>query len=199
MTKNDFIKDLAAALTSYGVSDAANTIDYYDELIDDRIEGGETEAAVIASLETPHQIASQLADQFQPTQVQHKRMSPVLLVTLVVLLVLGSPLWGSLLLTAIVLLVVGYLLLWIGPFIGGTLAVASIIGGAVSLVFSCFVTLNEGAVVGMMQLGISFAMVGVGILIGGLTWYFSKYIVQFSIGLTRWLIRKSKRQSKAVA
>ncbi|WP_409043318.1 hypothetical protein NON14_08290 [Latilactobacillus sakei] len=51
----------------------------------------------------------------------------------------------------------------------------------------------------MMQLGISFAMVGVGILIGGLTWYFSKYIVQFSIGLTRWLIRKSKRQSKAVA
>ncbi|MFB5926532.1 DUF1700 domain-containing protein [Latilactobacillus sakei] len=92
MTKNDFIKDLAAALTSYGVSDAANTIDYYDELIDDRIEGGETEAAVIASLETPHQIASQLADQFQPTQVQHKRMSPVLLVTLVVLLVLGSPL-----------------------------------------------------------------------------------------------------------
>ncbi|WP_409043320.1 DUF1700 domain-containing protein [Latilactobacillus sakei] len=138
MTKNDFIKDLAAALTSYGVSDAANTIDYYDELIDDRIEGGETEAAVIASLETPHQIASQLADQFQPTQVQHKRMSPVLLVTLVVLLVLGSPLWGSLLLTVIVLLTVGYLLLWIGPFIGGTLAVASIIGGAVSLVFFMF-------------------------------------------------------------
>lgn len=199
MTKNEFIKDLAAALTRYGVSDAANTIDYYDELIDDHIEGGETEGAVIASLETPNQIAAQLADQFQPTQVQRQKMSPLVLVMLVVLLVLGSPLWGSLLLTAIILLAVGYLLLWIGPLIGGTLAIAGIVGGGVSLIFSCFVALSEGAVVGLMQLGISFAMVGVGILTGGITWYFSKYIVQFSIGLTRWLIRKSQRQSKVVA
>lgn len=199
MTKNDFIKDLAAALTRYGVSDAANTLDYYDELIDDRIEGGEAEGAVIASLETPNQIASQLADPFQPTEVQRQKMSPFVLVTLVVLLVLGSPLWGSLLLTAIILLAVGYLLLWIGPLIGGTLAIAGIVGGGVSLIFSFFVALSEGTVVGLMQLGISFAMVGVGILIGGITWYFSKYIVQFSIGLTRWLIQKSKRQSKVVA
>lgn len=199
MTKNDFIKDLAAALTRYGVSDAANTLDYYDELIDDRIEGGEAEGAVIASLETPNQIASQLADPFQPTEVQRQKMSPFVLVTLVVLLVLGSPLWGSLLLTAIILLAVGYLLLWIGPLIGGTLAIAGIVSGGVSLIFSFFVALSEGTVVGLMQLGISFAMVGVGILIGGITWYFSKYIVQFSIGLTRWLIQKSKRQSKVVA
>lgn len=197
MTKNQFIKQLAAELTRYGISDAANTIDYYDELIDDRLEAGETEAEIIASLATPAQIVAQLAT--PDKQVRQKKMAPMLIILISILLVLGSPLWGTLLLTAIILVALGYFLIWLGPFLGAIFAAAGILGGSVSLVLSFFVGLQEGWIIAVMQLGISFVMVGVGLICAWATWYMTKYLIRFSVGITRWLVGMFRSRLKVVA
>lgn len=197
MTKNQFIKQLAAELTRYGISDAANTIDYYDELIDDRLEAGETEAEIIASLATPAQIVAQLAT--PDKQVRQKKMAPMLIILISILLVLGSPLWGTLLLTAIILVALGYFLIWLGPFLGAIFAAAGILGGSVSLVLSFFVGLQEGWIIAVMQLGISFVMVGVGLICARATWYMTKYLIRFSVGITRWLVGMFRSRLKVVA
>lgn len=197
MTKNQFIKQLAAELTRYGISDAANTIDYYDELIDDRLEAGETEAEIIASLATPAQIVAQLAT--PDKQVRQKKMAPMLIILISILLVLGSPLWSTLLLTAIILVALGYFLIWLGPFLGASFAAAGILGGSVSLVLSFFVGLQEGWIIAVMQLGISFVMVGVGLICAGATWYMTKYLIRFSVGITRWLVGMFRSRLKVVA
>ncbi|WP_459127933.1 DUF1700 domain-containing protein [Latilactobacillus curvatus] len=197
MTKNQFIKQLAAELTRYGISDAANTIDYYDELIDDRLEAGETEAEIIASLATPAQIVAQLAT--PDKQVRQKKMAPMLIILISILLVLGSPLWGTLLLTAIILVALGYFLIWLGPFLGAIFAAAGILGGSVSLVLSFFVGLQEGWIIAVMQLGISFVMVGVGLICAGATWYMTEYLIRFSVGITRWLVGMFRSRLKVVA
>ena len=96
MTKQLFLNELAAALHSLPREERYRTLGYYDELIDDRMEDGQSEEDAVASLGEPQQVAREILGEEEPAPSTSRGRK----VWLIVLLVLGFPLWGSLLLVA---------------------------------------------------------------------------------------------------
>lgn len=114
MNKQQFITELQKQLCGLPLSDINQTLQYYSEMIDDRIEDGLSEQEAVASIGDPQKIAKEiLMDIPLPKLVKQKikssrRMSALELV----LLILGSPVWLSLIIAAIAVVLSVYVVLW---------------------------------------------------------------------------------------
>ena len=111
MKRQEFLDELKKAMWALSEDEQKSSLEYYAEMIDDRMEDGLSEEEAVAAIgtldeiveqimsETPHAPAvvnreeKQEKETEQPKQVKQKRQ---LATWMVVLLVLGSPLWISL-------------------------------------------------------------------------------------------------------
>ena len=99
MNKTDFIDELYHLLNSLSKAERQQHLDYYEEMIADRMEDGLTEEEAVAALGRPADIAAQILGEAPPKPA---RRFPI---WAIVLIVLGSPLWISLLLTVILAII----------------------------------------------------------------------------------------------
>ena len=109
MNKQEFLAALARELEPLPREERYQTLNYYDELIDDRLEDGQDEGAVIQSLGDPKAVAEELLGEEEQPLVPNRGLR----VWVIVLLVLGFPLWGSLLLAGVCLLLALFILLFV--------------------------------------------------------------------------------------
>lgn len=98
MTKQEFLEQLQRRLAHLPPKDLEKQMQYYIEMIDDRIEDGMTEEEAVAGMELPE----------QPPKPK-KQPLPV---WVFILLILGSPVWLSLAVAAISVIVALYVVLW---------------------------------------------------------------------------------------
>lgn len=114
MHKQNFLAALQDALYGLPQSDINQSVEYYSEIIDDQIEDGIREEEAVASLGSPDAVAKQiLLDIALPKLVKAKvRPSHTLHAWEILLLVLGAPVWASLLLAAAAVLFSLYITIW---------------------------------------------------------------------------------------
>lgn len=167
MTKNEFRTEVYNRLKGIPEEDLARSLDYYSEMIDDRIEDGLTEDEAVAALGSVDSIVSQIgAEHSIPEAVSESTAKPVrqrrkLCTWQIVLLILGAPLWLPLLLAAAIIVLAVYIVLWsvIVVLYAADLALAA---GAVGGIISAAVLSFSGE---MLQAGF---MLGAGLICGGL-------------------------------
>ncbi|MBP3701411.1 MAG: DUF1700 domain-containing protein [Oscillospiraceae bacterium] len=109
MNKQEFLDAIRARLGALSPADAARSLDYYAEMIDDRVEDGLSEAEAVAEMESVEKIAAQILSEAAPQQSgsgQKLRSWELLL------LILGSPIWLPLALTAAIVILAVWLVLW---------------------------------------------------------------------------------------
>lgn len=167
MNKDQFLSVLAEALKKMPREERYRTLAYYDELIDDRVEEGENEYAVVESLGSPQTIANELLGVEE--EEKNKTYSKSAKIWITVLLVLGFPLWGSLLLAAAMLVMVVYILLYIPILILGVLSISFFAGAILGIVGSPVLAINLGLFTGglpaaLFQLGGCIAILGLSLL-----------------------------------
>lgn len=167
MNKQQFLNALAEALKKLPREERYRTLSYYDELIDDRMEDGQNEYAVVESLGSPADIARDLLGVEE--KEQRKPVGRAAKVWITVLLVLGFPIWGSLLLTAAVLVLVLYILMYLPILILGALSVGFLAGSVLGIVGAPFLAFDVGLASGGIpaagfQLGACIALLGLSIL-----------------------------------
>lgn len=191
MTKQLFLNELSAALHTLPREERYRTLSYYDELIDDRMEDGQTEEEAVSSLGEPSAVAREILGEEEPApSTGTGRRAWV-----IVLLVLGFPLWGSLLLAAVLLLISVYICLCVPAFVLGALSLSFLAGAIVGVVGTPFLVLDVGLLsgglgAGLFQVGASVAFLGLSVLCA-LGFYFTgKVTVKAAKNLWRWL-RKS--------
>lgn len=114
MNRAQFLAALSGRLAGLPRSDVEESLEYYGEMLDDRVEEGLTEEQAVAALGPVEEIAAQiLLDTPLPklvkAKVKHRR---ALRAWEIVLLVLGCPIWLPLLLAAAVVLLSVYIVLW---------------------------------------------------------------------------------------
>lgn len=102
MTKQEFLSELRARLASLPAKDIEEHLDYYCEMIDDRIEEGLSEEDAVAAVGTVPDVAAQILaeepiEEEAPKKRKARRKMRGWEITL---LVLGSPIWLSLLIAA---------------------------------------------------------------------------------------------------
>ena len=114
MTKNDFLLDLTEKLSPLPWEEISDQWDYYSEMIDDRMEEGLTEEEAVAELGTVEEIAAQILSDIPLSKLVKERIKPKrrLRALEIVLLVLGSPVWISLLIAVFAVIFSIYVSLW---------------------------------------------------------------------------------------
>jgi len=140
MNKQSYLEDIKTNLKGLPQSDIDHWIEYYSEMIDDRLEDGMTEDEAISAIGTPQEISEQiLLETPFPKLIKAKvKPSRALRAWEIVLLVLGSPLWISLLAAAFAVVLSLYIAIWaviISLYaVDLALAVSGLAGIAASLV-----------------------------------------------------------------
>ena len=111
----------------------------------------------------------------------------------IVLLILGSPLWGSLVLAAIccalavvIMVMSAYVIIWCIPFIFGVFSVSSLVLAVVSTVGSVIIMFRDTAT-GTVQMGIGILSAGIFLVTALLTWELGKRFVGVTKKFSRWL------------
>lgn len=114
MTKLDFIETLNDKLSGLPEDDILRSLEYYTEIIDDLIEDGMTEEQAVEQLDSVDDIADRILLEVPLTKLVKQKIKPrrALRAWEIVLLILGSPIWLSLAITAFAVVISVYAALW---------------------------------------------------------------------------------------
>ena len=114
MDKKEFIAALRARLAGLPERELEDRLGFYIEMIDDRMEEGSAEQDAVAQIGTVEQIAAEILGDIPLAALAKQRIKPrrKLRAVEIVLLVIGSPIWGSLLLSAFAVVLALYVSWW---------------------------------------------------------------------------------------
>ena len=114
MNKIEFLTVLRERLQGLPEEDINKSIDFYCEMIDDRVEDGMSEAEAVDALGNIEEIISQILSEVSLPKLVKEKVKPkrALKAWEIVLLVLGAPLWIPLLAAVILTVLAIYLSVW---------------------------------------------------------------------------------------
>lgn len=190
MNKADFLDSLKRQLDSLSKEERFKFISYYDEIIEDYIEDGYTEKDAVEKVGDPLKIAQNILK--EPREKKIKILSKSGMIFIGFLVVLGFPLWGSLLLAGILLILSGYMLIWCLPFLTGTFTLGGLYASLVSILGTPFL-FKDGAYLAITQFGVGILVLGFSILSGIITITIAKQFLKITIRFTQKIVRLFKR------
>ena len=184
MTKLKFILSLNDRLSGLPRDEVEERLNFYSEMIEDRMEEGLSEEEAVAAVGSVDEIAKEIVAEIPLTKIAKEKIKPrrKLRAWEIVLLVLGAPIWASLLVAAISVIVSVYAVIW-----------AVIV--SLWAVFGALVGCSAGGVLGGTVLAIGgsalsgIAMIGASAVCAGLA-IFLFFGCSFVTGGTLWLTKK---------
>ncbi len=165
MNKTEFVNQLSAGLMGLSQEDIKRSVDFYTEMIDDRIEDGMPEEEAVAALGSIEEIRSKILEEIPITRIVKEKITPKRSFRAweIILLILGSPVWIPLLLAFIIVCLTLYLVFWViilslyavdfSVFISG---IAGVLGAIIQ---------TGGVPVKMFFTGCGMALIGAGVLL----------------------------------
>lgn len=166
MTKQIFLDALRAALASLPVAEIEKTLAYYEEMLNDRIEEGMSEEAAVASMEPVEVLASRVIND---TPIMHKAVrkaqkSGVSTALLIILAILGFPIWFPLLCAAgaVILATIAVLFAVIFSLIAVVLGLGV---GGITAVIGAFFYAGTSGISTLFIVGAGLMVIGITILL----------------------------------
>ena len=167
MTKDKFLSELRAALCGLPSEDIEEWISFYSEMIDDRVEEGKAVEDAIAEIGDVQKIREEILSQTPFKKLIREKLRPIRMpkAWVIVLLVLGAPIWLSLLVAAVSVLF--SLFAALASIVISLWAVdVSLLGAGVGGFFATFIFLFQGkAAAGLAILGAALISVGISIFL----------------------------------
>ncbi|MBQ7767146.1 MAG: DUF1700 domain-containing protein [Lachnospiraceae bacterium] len=187
MNKNEFLATLRERLNGLPEEDIIKSIDFYGEMLDDRMEDGMSEVEAVSDLGNIEEIISQILSAVSLPKLVKEKVKPkrALKAWEIVLLILGAPLWIPLLATVILTALAIYLSIWsvIISLYAVDLSVAicglAFVGVAVALLFGgqfvpCGVVFGAGLVCMGLAILLFFAF---NLVTKGILWVSKKVLI----------------------
>lgn len=192
MRKQDFIKELRLNLSFLPKEEIEDRISFYSELIDDKIEEGVKEEDAIKSIGSIDEIIDQIIDEMPLSKIAKDKIKPKRKLSglEIALIIVGSPIWLSLLLSLIAVLFSLYIIGWsIVISIWAILIslIAVLVAGIVLTIISLFSNIY---IVALSYLGATLVILGLTILMH----YVCKIITRLYIKLTKLIVLSIKKK-----
>lgn len=185
MTKNDFLNKLTEALFGLPHEEVKKSIDYYSEIIDDAVEDGEAETAVIARLGSIEDIAEKIINEtplrkFVKEDVKNYNMS----LPVVLLIIISSPVWLPILTAIFAVAFSLYISIW--SIVASLFAVfaALALSGVSALIISPFL-LFVRPLKAMLLFGTALMCIGLSVFMFYLSVWSAKMIVKLTVLIAR--------------
>ena len=214
MNKTDFLAALEKQLKKLKKADRSRYLDYYSEMIDDYTEDGCTEQEAIRRIGTPGDIAHEILAEQKDSPEASTSSSKKVLTT--VLLIIGSPLWASVLLLIValalsfaamavcltaagaLLVLTAYVMLWCVPLMIASLSIGALVLSVISLIGAIPIGIGNTAL-GIVQFGTGIGMLGLFILTALATVHLGRLFAKATVRFTLWLKHLFRRKKGAKA
>ncbi len=164
MTKMKFILALNDKLSGLPKDEIEERLNFYSEMIEDRIEEGLSEEEAVLEIGSVDEIAEQIVSEIPLMKIAKEKIKPQkkFKVWEVTLLILGSPIWLSLLIALFSVVLSLYVSLWT--------IIISLWAVFVSIVASAFASIFAGIIyICLQKVFIGCAFIGVGFVLFGLS------------------------------
>ncbi len=167
MTRYEFLEELKRGLSRLSGEERDASVAYWSEMLEDRIESGMSEEEAVADVGDPAAIAHEiLMDLSLPTLIKTKYMPKrTLRVWEIVLLALGSPIWLSLALAVVAVILSVYIVLWAVIACLWVSDLALVLGGGLGALTCVVAAFREAQFAGLLYGGMMLVGIGLGILL----------------------------------
>ena len=195
MTKIQFLSELEYRLKSLPDGEIRESLDYYEEMIDERVEEGMYEEYAVAVIGSPKQVADKILSEASLISIIKGRAKNKQFGAWGwTLIILGSPIWLALLVSALAVVISLYAVfwgVWISLIASAVAICASSLGGVV-LAGVSFWQANSGA--GIFFIGATAMLLGFGVLAVCGCGYLLKSILWISkktwLTIKSWFVKK---------
>lgn len=167
MNKSDFLSELRRGLGCLPEEDIEKSVDFYAEMIDDKMEEGLTEEEAVAEAGSVDEISAQIIAEIPLTRLVKARVKPkrALKAWEIVLIAAGSPVWLSLLVAVAVTVVSVYASLWAVIVSLYAVVLSFGAGGLAGIVGATACPfLSNGSAAAVMSLGAGLVCAGLAVL-----------------------------------
>ena len=165
MNKTEFTEQLRAALKGLAEEDLKKSVDYYEEMIDDRMEDGIPEEEAVNGLGSIDEIKDKILKEIPITNIVKEKIKPKrsLAGWEIALLVIGSPVWVPIMLSLIITGLSIYMTFWIIILSLYVTDLSLFLSGILGIV-AAFMQTN-GFATGLFLSGIGITLTGVSVLL----------------------------------
>ena len=165
MNRYDFLFELKQKLSQLPESETEKHLAYYEEMIDDRIEDGMTEEEAVSSLGDVSVIAERILQDTPIVTLVKTKVKPKngWNTAAIVLAIIGSPIWISLLIALIAVVIAVFCALW-GVVIAIVAVVVAIVVTGILLLIAPFFMIGTGIHVVLMCVAAGLGIIGIALL-----------------------------------
>ena len=188
MLKAEFLGQLQKALSALPAAEVERQLNYYSELIDDMMEDGLSEIEAITRLGRVEDIRENiLREQPLPLLVKNAaRPKNGWTALSVIFLILGFPVWGSLLIAFFAVVCSIYIAIWAILFAAFAVVVSFGIAGVAMIVYAV-IRLGMGAGSVLWTIGAAMLLLGLCVLGFPLAAALAKLVVKGTAAVGRWV------------
>lgn len=167
MTKLQFLLSLHNKLSGLPQNEIEERLNFYSEIIEDRIEDGLSEEEAVAQIGTVEEIAEQIVLDIPLTKIAKEKIKPKRRIKAweIILLILGAPLWLAILIAIFAVIFSLYVSLW-SVIISLWACFGAVIGSAFGGILSgVLLVLNKNGLTGII-------LIAAGLVCAGLSIFF---------------------------
>lgn len=199
MTRTKFILELSGKLSGLPKDDIEKSVEFYTEMINDRMDEGMSEEEAVAAIGSIDVIAEQILGEIPMVKLVAEKVKPKrkLRAWEIVLLALGSPIWISLAAATFAIIISVYVCLWAVEICIYAANITFFAGGVAGLGLTVvyFIQSNVGAA--LFVLGAGILCVGIGLLMLGVCRKSTKSMIvltnKICLGIKKMLVRKETK------
>lgn len=188
MSKNEFLYKLKKKLRGVPKNELEERLNFYSEMIDDRIDEGFSEHEAVARIGTVEDVANQILREYPSLIDENKK---IVYKNNWLLIVIGSPLWIPLLIAVFAIVLSLYIVLWsVVISLWAVFVSFAAVSVASPIIAIIYIGSNFGYALGFIGVGIAFFGLTV------LTYYGAKglSIASIKLGIYLLTIFKNKRK-----
>ncbi len=166
MNKQEFLTALRARLVGIPQADIDRSVEYYTELLEDRIEEGMSEEAAVAALPSMDEIVSQIVAEVPLTRLVGEKLKPKrrLKGWEIAMLIVGAPLWISMLAVVFSLVVTAFAVVWSVAIVVYAVLFSFAVAGVVEIIKGIFLLFAAQFANASMSVGGGLMLVGLAII-----------------------------------
>lgn len=167
MNKQEFLEKIRNQLAGLSEDDIKKSIDYYTEMIEDRMEEGLTEEEAVKEMGKPEEVASQILMDTPFSKLVKVKVKPKksLSILSIILIVLGSPVWLPLVAAFFIIILSVYIVLWSFVLVLYSVVLSLAAGGVSGLLASVMIMFNVDILCGVFTLGVAIVCAGLSVLL----------------------------------
>ena len=166
MNKYEFLYKLEKKLDRLPRKEVNERLSFYSEMIDDLVEEGLTEEQAIDQIGSVEEIAEQITNDVPLGKIIVDKVKPKrkLSALEIILLIIGSPIWGALLVSLLAVIFSVYACLWAGIITLWAVSICLPILAVACVVMGVIALISDGVTIALLYLSCTLVLIGLSLL-----------------------------------